>query len=291
MIPGDPTTTGDTVLETSAVASWTIDREGRWTSVAPIHDLVHVGTPDNAETNRRIDVISDGYRFGSALLASHAAAASVISTACGALTDDIARSVLTRLAGDWSDEANSDLGALGIAHGAAGMAFAAVRLAHLPEDNAELDRWRHRLDTSSRAAVATSIKVKNHESVSWCRGMAGIVAAHLQPSTLGLNSPELPAWIDWLFTNHELALGHGLCCGAGSLADIIATMRHLRQPEPPSAQATLEHWLSQQQNPRLPATQPHIGFMQGTAGVLYTMIRLTEAGRSLPSVLSFDPVD
>lgn len=559
LIPGDPATTVDSVLETSAVASWTVDLEGRWTSIAPIHDLMHAGTPDSAETNRRIEVISDGYRLGSALLASRAAAASVayiassetrliirrtsvyarllqesvraqslrsedarstslakmapwpadldgvvdaivreereclargdiprfvstpageirsprqivgrlagdgprkvnqpaagireaerqtrvltaalkpiavamtngtsdtnlveaarslkddlmnriieidgrkvaiggvldplkfaagigplgqgiyagrsgvalalaaaslesetthtklalgllpdlnpnpgdqhsltgatsdayarlivaphhgadtvpwplasqvktldivdglagesmLTLASGALTDNMARSALALITDQWTDGDTSDLGALGIAHGASGLAFAAVRLAHFLGDDAALHRWRHRLDTSSRAVVATSMKVKNQESVSWCRGVAGIVAAHLQLASLGLASPDLPAWVEWLFEHHELALGHGLCCGAGSLADIIATMRHLRQPDPPRVEATLEHWLRQLQNPRLPATQPHIGFMQGTAGVIYTMIRLTEAGRSLPSVLSFDPV-
>ncbi|WP_328529463.1 DUF4135 domain-containing protein [Nocardioides sp. NBC_00368] len=561
LIPGDPETTVDSVLETSAVASWTVDLDGEWTSIAPIHDLVHVGDPECTETNRRVEVICDGYRLGSALLASPAMAASVadiassearliirrtsvyarllqesvlsqslrseharsssiaklepwpadldavvdaivsdereclsrgdiprfvstpageirsprrilgnltcdeprkvgrpadgirqaerqirvlsaslrpiaeydasgtsdtalteaarrlkddlltrivdvddrtvaiggvldplkfaagigplghgiyggrsgvslalaatslqadrtndhnvamrlfpdpnteasdqhgltgqtsdiyarmiiagregthasprwslasnaktldvvdglagesmLSLAIGALDADIARSFLARFNDQWTDSETSDLGALGIAHGTSGIAFASVRLARALQDDALLDMWLGRFHMSSRATVAASIQTKNHESVSWCRGAAGVVSTQLHLSELGLASPDLPSWIDWLFENHALAVGNALCCGAGSIADIIATLRHLGHPEPSQTELALEHWLRQPQNPRLPATQPHIGFMQGTAGAIYTMIRLTEAGRSLPSVLSFDQV-
>jgi lantibiotic modifying enzyme len=561
LIPGDPETTVDSVLETSAVASWTVDLDGQWTSIAPIHDLVHIGDPDCAETNRRIEVICAGYRLGNALLASAAAAApvadvassearlivrrtsvyarllqesvlpqslrserarsssiaklepwpadldavvdaivsderecltrgdiprfistaageirsprrivgnlacdgprkvrqpadgirqaerqtrvlsaslrplaehnasgssdialteaarrlkedlltrivevdgrttviggvldplkfaagvgplghgiyggrsgvsvalaaaslqpersndrniaisllpgtnshtgdqrgltgptsdfyarlivasrdgvdaspnwslassaktldvvdglageSMLNLAIGALDADMARSALARFNDRWTDADTSDLGALGIAHGASGIAFAAVRLARTLQDDALLDRWLGRFHTSSRAVVAASIQAKNHESVSWCRGVAGIVSTQLHLADNGLASAELPSWIEWLFENHALAVGNALCCGAGSIADIIATLRHLGHPEPSQAEMALKYWFSQPQNPRLPATQPHIGFMQGTAGVIYTMIRLTDAGRSLPSVLSFDQV-
>lgn len=215
---------------------------------------------------------------------------SMLNLAMGTLDTDIARSTLARFNDQWADEDTSDLGALGIAHGASGIAFASVRLARVLQDDALRDMWLGRFHASSSATVAASIQAQNHESVSWCRGVAGVVSTQLHLSDLGLASPDLPSWIDWLFENHALAVGNALCCGAGAIADIIATLRHLGHPEPSQTELALEHWLGQPQNPRLPATQPHIGFMQGAAGVIYTMIRLTEAGRSLPSVLSFDQV-
>lgn len=210
--------------------------------------------------------------------------------AAGRLAEHTASEMLTKLNDLWTGHGGHDLTNLGMAHGSLGSSFAAVRLGHYLNDGPQERTWQDRFTSASAAVAEASMAQLDHESVSWCRGMAGLVAAHLELTEIGLPSPELATWTTWLLDHHQLAVGQGLCCGAGALADVIATMRHRQVPLPSSADDTLRHWLRQPQNPRLPATQPHIGFMQGTAGTVYTLVRLIPAGRSLPSVLSFGSV-
>lgn len=209
------------------------------------------------------------------------------------LAEHTASEMLTKLNDLWTSHDGHDghdLTNLGMAHGSLGSSFAAVRLSHYLNDGPQERTWQDRFTSASAAIAEASMAQLDHESVSWCRGMAGLVAAHLELIEMGAPSPDLPTWTTWLLDHHQLAAGQALCCGAGALADVIATMRHRQMPLPSSADDTLRHWLRQSQNPRLPATQPHIGFMQGTAGTVYTLVRLTPAGRSLPSVLSFGSV-
>lgn len=208
--------------------------------------------------------------------------------AARSLTDEDSARFFSRLERAWRTEW-SDSSQAGMAHGALGMAFAAVRSAHRSGEPALVDRWLNRfLDVSTSLATLASTD-HSYGAISWCRGYGGVCAAGLAlESTLGVEIPRLGEWLDWLFEHHALATGRSLCCGYGSIVDVLATLRASGRPEPANSPAILSAWIHQPQNPRLPEDLPMLGFMQGLAGQIYTLVRLTDQGRGLPCVLSFD---
>lgn len=205
-------------------------------------------------------------------------------------SERFASRALDALDRDWPSDLETDLGQLGMAHGRLGQSYGALRLTLQTDATSVQEKWWERLTLVSNALEAACHQARSYDAISWCRGLAGVVSAHLYLRDISqLSSDRVNGWIDWLFENHALAEGQGLCCGYGSIVDSLATLRKQGSTQPASADAVVAQWLRQPQNPRLPATPPILGFMQGTSGVVYTLVRLTEAGRHLPSILSLEP--
>lgn len=197
----------------------------------------------------------------------------------------------------------------GFAHGAAGIAYALLRLfavtgerelsAAAQEGTAYEDRlfvpeegnW---LDLRKCDATGTPICM-----TSWCHGAPGIGLARLGALSV-MNTPKILSEIEVaLATTRRYGMQSvdHLCCGsAGRIDLLLEASRRLNRPE---LAAQARQWMGQvvtsaHQNKAyrlfmgLPSPIFHPGLFQGTAGIAYEMLRLAEGGDTLPSVLLLD---
>ncbi|PRX97373.1 DUF4135 domain-containing protein [Allonocardiopsis opalescens] len=213
-----------------------------------------------------------------------------------AADDGLLARVLRRLEGGILGGSGAEtLSEMGMAHGRLGLVFSATRVAHAL--GAPQAAWHQRMLETGEKLFELCVKARSFAAVSWCRGLVGAAAALLDTErSTGERCPFADEVVAWILDHQDLVQGRSLCCGQAAVADVLASLRDRpgsgpQEPEPdlPPAGAALTRLLSQPQNPRLPSAVAYPGMMQGSAGVAYTLLRSTYAGRGLPSLLSCSP--
>lgn len=197
----------------------------------------------------------------------------------------------------------------GFAHGAAGIAYALLRLAHASGDST------FREAASEAIAYETSVFDSEQQNwpdfrrwttdadakptfmTSWCHGAPGIGLARLGGLPV-LDTPQIRADIEVAVNKagHGLHTTDHLCCGNFGRAEILlAAGQRLNRPD----LITLAHQQAAAALSRageshafsffagLPAGTYHPGFFQGTAGIGYQLLRLARPDH-LPSVLLWE---
>ncbi|HUS17312.1 MAG TPA: type 2 lanthipeptide synthetase LanM, partial [Chloroflexia bacterium] len=197
----------------------------------------------------------------------------------------------------------------GLAHGAAGIAYALLRLYAVTGESdfraaaeeaiayeaslfvPEAGNWpdlRRASDGATNPDFMTA----------WCHGAPGIGLARL--GGLGvLDTPAVRADIAAALATTLAATPEGvdhLCCGnCGRMDLLLAAARHLSRPDLVAAAQARAAWMLERAagtggfylSPDLPAEIPVPGLFQGTAGIGYTLLRLVYPDR-LPSVLLWE---
>jgi type 2 lantibiotic biosynthesis protein LanM len=196
----------------------------------------------------------------------------------------------------------------GFSHGAAGMAYALLRLhavspdAALAEGASEAVAFERRVyDPDARnwpdlrRSTATG---KPAFRTSWCHGAPGIALARLG-GLAAADTPRLREDIEIALQTTHNARRSGLdqlCCGDLGRADVLLTgssvlsRRDLFDAAQRLARAVVrgaERRGGFRLLPGLPAGVQHPGFFQGTAGIGYALLRLSDPDR-LPSVLLWE---
>jgi type 2 lantibiotic biosynthesis protein LanM len=190
----------------------------------------------------------------------------------------------------------------GFSHGAAGTAYALLRLFAVTRDAAYRDAALEAIgyeDSVFLPQIENWPDLRSGEPldyrVAWCHGAPGIGLARLG----GL------AWLDNAQIREDIEIAmqrtvkegvqqvDHLCCGNMGRVDILLTAgRQLARPDLTNAAERFLRqivWRAEQTgsfaiDPLLPRQVHHFGFFQGTAGFGYTLLRLAEPDR-LPSVL------
>ncbi|RNL87666.1 hypothetical protein EFW17_00745 [Halostreptopolyspora alba] len=211
------------------------------------------------------------------------------------LTDQLIEDIYFRISRPWvpTEKTNLDLGQLGMAHGTVGVYFAAARAAKYLGYTSDFTVWVEKLHEAGWTLLRTAQRSADYGSVSWCRGTAGLAAilVYLDRRS-GEVHPLTTATLQWLFDNSSLAEGRCLCCGVGSLVDLLASLSSNSGTTNriPTMDWTklIKRWIAQPQNPRIPTDANYLGSMQGTSGFVYVLLRLTSRGDDLPSLLTLD---
>uniref|UniRef100_B8HM21 Lanthionine synthetase C family protein n=1 Tax=Cyanothece sp. (strain PCC 7425 / ATCC 29141) TaxID=395961 RepID=B8HM21_CYAP4 len=206
----------------------------------------------------------------------------------------------------WKTTADCPL--TGYSHGAAGIAYALLKLYEASKDMAYLDAAVEAIayeQSVFSAAVGNWPDFRSFAFVngkpgfmsSWCHGAPGIALARLGGLPI-LDTPEirrdLEVALHTTANNQFFGVDH-LCCGTFGRIEVLLLAAELGLPSGESnwqdiafRQAT---WVVQRAErtgtfhlfANLPQPIYHPGFMQGTAGIGYQLLRLVEP--TLPSVL------
>ncbi|GLV60052.1 lanthionine synthetase [Dictyobacter sp. S3.2.2.5] len=193
----------------------------------------------------------------------------------------------------------------GFSHGAAGITYALLRLYGVTGDSAYLEAASEGIayeDSTFQSQINNWPDLRSDDPldyrVAWCHGAPGIGLARVG-GLAALDTEQVRADIEIALrrTLDEGVRGlDQLCCGnMGRLDILLAAAHYLRRPELALAaeQAT---WQIVQRaekagrfslDPLLPRQVKHFGFFQGTAGLGYTLLRMT-APDQLPSILLWD---
>jgi type 2 lantibiotic biosynthesis protein LanM len=193
----------------------------------------------------------------------------------------------------------------GFSHGAAGIAYALVRLAAASGDRSFLDAAAEAIDYERNVYDTTAKNWPDYRagdrrvfSSAWCHGAPGIALARLGGLSL-LDTPEVRADIEAAL---ETTLRDGLrthdhlCCGSLGIAEVILT-GGLVLGRPRLVSAARQHASFVLERARasgafilpdaLPADYASPGFFVGLAGIGYELLRLSFP-EQLPSVLRFE---
>lgn len=193
----------------------------------------------------------------------------------------------------------------GFSHGAAGIAYALLRLAAASGDRSFLDAAaeaieyeRNVYDTAAKNWPDYRAGDRRAFSAAWCHGAPGIALARLGGLSL-LDTPGVRADIEAAL---ETTLREGLrardhlCCGSLGLAEVLLTGGLvLGRPELVSAARQRASFVLERARASgafifpdaLPADYASPGFFVGLAGIGYELLRLSFP-EQLPSVLRFE---
>jgi type 2 lantibiotic biosynthesis protein LanM len=194
-----------------------------------------------------------------------------------------------------------DSALLGMAHGAAGIAYALHRLAAVDGDQ----RWQ-------QAAAAAFAYLQHHVDVEqqawpdrrtpepiflagWCNGAAGIGMAHLGAGDARARN-AISAALAAITTIHDTPLDH-LCCGrSGKIELLLVAAERLQRPDLHQRAVALAQTMCDEAHQAgtyrlFDAPDAHLihpGFFRGLAGIGYTLLRTAHPGR-LPCVALWEP--
>lgn len=276
--------------------------------------LARMITPAAIQSDKEYDALSGAAGAALCLLALHSAAgdqyALDMAVACGRHLLN-ARAESDKGVRAWPTLANFvPAGKLpsGMAHGAAGIAYALLRLAQVSGDSSfaavaaegiaheanafvpEQGNWPdYRLDGSG---------AETGYMVAWCYGAPGIALARLGGLAM-LDTPGIRADIDAAIATTLKAgaapMDHCCCGSCGRAEALLVASQKLNRPELAEPARRLASWVVEQHTATgfhqllsgLPAGTYHPGFFQGTAGIGYQLLRLVYPDQ-LPSVLLWE---
>lgn len=196
----------------------------------------------------------------------------------------------------------------GFGHGAAGIAYALLRLAAITGDQALLDAAGEAIGYEQQVFVPEAGNWPDYRhdaggeagpvcAVAWCAGATGIGLARLGGLAL-LDTPAIRADIEAALAatlSAGVAVADHLCCGScGRIELLLAAAERLGRPE---LRAAAEQRMAQvlaaserdglQLFHNLPRGVYNPGFFQGAAGVGYELLRLAYPAQ-VPSALLFE---
>jgi type 2 lantibiotic biosynthesis protein LanM len=191
----------------------------------------------------------------------------------------------------------------GFSHGAAGISYALLRLYEATNDRTYLEAALEGIDYERSAfseADGNWFDLRQSQPsflVQWCHGATGIGLARLGSLNV-VNTPAIQSEIEVAMhttQNYGLQKIDHLCCGnLGRVEALLVAADRCDRPD--WRQAALENAStivtkakqngSYQLFPNLPSSAFNPGFLQGTAGIGYELLRL--AGYDLPSVLLWE---
>ncbi|MBW4450417.1 MAG: type 2 lantipeptide synthetase LanM family protein [Spirirestis rafaelensis WJT71-NPBG6] len=194
--------------------------------------------------------------------------------------------------------------ATGFSHGAAGIAYALLRLYKITQETVFLEAaeeaiaYEHSLFSPSAGNWQDVRENKPSFMTSWCHGAPGIGLGRLGGLEL-LDTPEIRQEIvAAINTTQQFGLQNldHLCCGNfGRMEVLLLAASKLSHPELGNTIQKQAAWLVARAKqvgafylfPELPADVYNPGFFQGTAGIGYELLRLAYP-ESLPSVLLWE---
>jgi type 2 lantibiotic biosynthesis protein LanM len=267
-------------------------------------------TPELISADQRLDVIagSSGAILGLLALYDKTANSAVLSKAiaCGQhlLSNQIS---LCGAPKAWKTLEDKPL--TGFSHGAAGIAYALVRLYSVTGDRAYLEAacegiaYEHHLFSPS---VANWPDLRTHTyqngqptyQTSWCHGAAGIGLARLGSWSI-LETEAIHQDVEvalQAIQKHTLHSVDHLCCGNFSrIETLLVAAQTLARPELQEAAQAQASWViaratqagAYQLFANLPNDVFNPSFFQGTAGIGYGLLRLANP-TALPSVLLWE---
>jgi type 2 lantibiotic biosynthesis protein LanM len=188
----------------------------------------------------------------------------------------------------------------GFSHGAAGIAYALLRLYKVTQDQSYLNAALEGIEYERCAFFESAgnwLDLRSDQPdflTQWCHGAAGIGLAR-SGSLAVINAPEIQQEIEIAVQttqNYGLQLIDHLCCGNwGRVETLLVAAQCCQRPN--WKQSALQNATQivdrAKQNggyrlfPNVPNSVFHPGFFQGTAGIGYQMLRLIDD--RLPSVL------
>lgn len=193
----------------------------------------------------------------------------------------------------------------GFSHGAAGNAFALLRLYEATNDAQykqaaiEAMNYERSVFSQQQGNWPDFRGVLEGDQprfiVAWCHGAAGIGLARLGGLSV-INTPEVHQDIDWsikAIIKQPLATRDHLCCGTLGLSDILLSFsRELNRPELEVLAQRQATWVIQRAQQKnyytlldIEASNAFIpGMFQGLAGVGYVFLRLAKPDE-IPSIL------
>jgi type 2 lantibiotic biosynthesis protein LanM len=294
---------------------YALTRTGQWLDeprlVAAAHQAAALIRPDKIAADTRLDVMGGSAGALLGLLAVYQATGDAAllaqAVACGE------HLLAARVAGagglrSWPDATGALL--TGFSHGAAGTAYALLRLYAVTQDT------RYHEAAAEAIAYEDSVFVPDAGNwpdlraaqqpadgtpvfmTTWCHGAPGIGLARLG-GLAWLDSPAIRADIAAALATTQAAMGRGiehLCCGNfGRIDVLLAAAQRLDRPDLLAAahqQAAQGVARAAQAGhfylaPHLPNEMNLIGFFQGTAGIGYELLRLAHPTR-LPAILLWD---
>ena len=194
----------------------------------------------------------------------------------------------------------------GMAHGAAGVAVALIRLYEFTGERIWLDAAMRHVDFEERLYVERERNYLDYRSrpgqpafmSAWCHGAPGIGLSRLLIHRVTGDANLLPQIRRGIEAAAQFTLGHldHLCCGSFGRLDIQWTYgRYLRdEPVMASVRRDVGHLLSrhcEDSGFRLFVNAPirvfSPGLFVGASGIGYTLLRLA-SNDALPSVLAFE---
>jgi len=197
----------------------------------------------------------------------------------------------------------------GFSHGAAGIAYALLRLYETTQDAAFLEAAQEAIayersvfsPTAGNWPDLRSLINKNNQPsfmTTWCHGATGIGLARLGSLAI-LDTPEIHGEIA-IALNTTLKFGlqdidHPCCGNCGRIELLLVAAQKLSRPELVETAQKQAAWVVARAKqagtfhlfPNLPKDVYNPGFFQGTAGIGYQLLRLAYPN-ILPSVLLWD---
>jgi type 2 lantibiotic biosynthesis protein LanM len=194
----------------------------------------------------------------------------------------------------------------GFSHGAAGIAYALLRLYETTQDAAFLEAAQEAIayersvfsPTAGNWPDLRSLVIRDNQPsfmTSWCHGATGIGLARLGSLAI-LDTPEIHGEIA-IALNTTLKFGlqdidHPCCGNCGRIELLVVAAQKLSRPELRETAQKQAAWVVTRAKqagafhlfPNLPKDVYNPGFFQGTAGIGYELLRLAYPN-ILPSVL------
>ncbi|WP_414581495.1 type 2 lanthipeptide synthetase LanM family protein [Scytonema sp. PCC 10023] len=263
-------------------------------------------TPESIASDRQFDIIAGAAGAILGLLSLHQATANPAileqATACGYYL------LTNRTKSDSGFRAWATLQgklATGFSHGAAGIAYALLRLYKITQETVFLEAAEEAI-AYERSVFSPSIgnwqdvrQDKPSFMTSWCHGAPGIGLGRLGGLSI-LDTPEIRQEIAVaLNTTQQFGLQNldHLCCGNfGRMEVLLVGASKLLSSELWNTVQKQAAWVVARAKqvgafylfPELPGDVYNPGFFQGTAGIGYELLRLAYP-ESLPSVLLWEP--
>ncbi|MBX7067159.1 MAG: type 2 lantipeptide synthetase LanM family protein [Parachlamydiales bacterium] len=190
----------------------------------------------------------------------------------------------------------------GFSHGAAGIAYALLKLYEKTKERKFLDAakkgfaYENSLYSKEKGNWPDLRQEGNFTSCSWCHGAPGILLSRIYSLKEISDNDAIEKSIRLVIENLEANLDH-LCCGnfgrisilldAGKILDRkdlveIAKKQTALYLERYKERETFYLYFDLPENIQSP------GFMQGLSGIGYELLRQTRAGESLPNALIFE---
>ncbi|HEY9851553.1 MAG TPA: type 2 lanthipeptide synthetase LanM family protein [Leptolyngbyaceae cyanobacterium] len=198
----------------------------------------------------------------------------------------------------------------GFSHGAAGIAYALLRLYEVNQDKAYLEAAREGLAYEDRLFSieagnwpdlrAFAQKNDRNFMVSWCHGASGIGLGRLGGLSI-LKTEQIDRDIEIALQTtqqHTLHDADCVCCGNfGRIETLLVAAQKLSRPELKVSAEQKAAWAIDRSRqaggylfPNLPNTVFTPSFFQGTSGIGYQLLRLANP-EALPSVLLWSSID
>lgn len=193
---------------------------------------------------------------------------------------------------------------LGFSHGVAGIAYALEKLSEISGNQ----RWNTLANQALQYERSNYLSEQKNwpdfrepnktvHPVQWCHGATGIGLGRLFSPNYHNDSQrheEVQIALETTISSLPHTCADHCCCGyAGKATFILSASHKLKRPDLKNyAENEIAKMISHSKehggyhsSPLLPRGTFAPGFMQGTAGVGYTLLQLTEQGKNLPQIL------